>query len=126
MHRGEAGSEHLPAVRGAGEDRLLLGLVFAGEAAMGVEMPGWMNVQVNPARRNRQAREIVSDRSLRWCSSDARNLFPFDDDEGVVENFAFAIENGRGFQNGGSFLGDQKSRCGKKRGQSEADREFQT
>ena len=49
-----------------------------------------MNVGVNPARQDRQLREIVGNRALRGAPAYTRNLSPFDDNDGVAQGFPSA------------------------------------
>ena len=105
LHGSETGSEHLPTIGGACQDGLLLGLVLASEFAGGVEMPGRVDVGINPAGQNRQRGEVVSDCALGCGSANAGNFSAFDHDHGVAENLPSAIEDGGDSQDDGPILG---------------------
>src|SRR2546430_15137552 len=67
LHGSETGSEHLPTIGGACQDGLLLGLVLASEFASGVEMPGRVDVGINPAGQDRsEERRVGKECRSRW------------------------------------------------------------
>ncbi len=110
LYGGETGSEHLPIVRGACEDGLLLRLVLASELARGVEMPSRVDVRINPAGQDRQPGEVVSDRTFWSGFTNARNLSALDYDNCVVQCLPSAIKEGGSPQNDRPLLGGYKSR----------------
>jgi hypothetical protein len=68
-------------------------LVFSSEAAI-VEMPEDVGVGINPARRNGQTGEVVSDRTCGRIASNSQDLSAFNDDDGVAEHLTLAVEHG--------------------------------
>src|SRR5437899_2374150 len=79
------------------EDGLRRRLVFAGEAAI-VEMPNEMRMRVDPAGSDGEAGEIVGERVWAYGAADAGDFRSLDDDDGVGEGVAFAVEDCGGFQ----------------------------
>src|SRR5256885_1334633 len=78
-------------------------LVVSGKTSV-IEMPPDVGVRVDEAGRYGEARQVVHDRVTRDGAANAGDLFAFDYENGVVQDVAFTIENGRGLQHNGTLL----------------------
>ena len=83
---------------------LRTGLVASGKPIAVVEMIDDVCMRVNPARRNRQGGEIVSDCIDRNGSTEAGDFRALHDDASVAQRPPFAVIEGRGLEHYRAFL----------------------
>src|SRR5205823_11090467 len=92
LHRGEAGHERDPSIRGGSIRRILSRLSRACIFSILAEAPGDVYVGVNPAGHQSQPAKIVIDRRGFWINRD--NLRSFDHYARVMQYMALTIEHG--------------------------------